>query len=89
MELHQPWDTPNIAAIIIIVAVVVFSVILLDDVLVLAAAGGSHHHKLLLSPETLKFSTDTLIAAVLQGWVHVEILVYYLVLEGGDTSSIG
>ncbi len=87
MELHRPWDTPNIAAIIIIVVVVVFAV-MLDDVLV-AAAGGSHHHKLLLSPETLKFSTDTLIAAVLQGWVHVEILVYYLVLEGGDTSSIG
>ncbi len=79
MELHRPWDTPNIAAIIIIVVVVVFSVIL-DDVLV-AAAGGSHHHKLLLNPETLKFSTDTLIA-VLGPCRDIGILFG----AGGDTS---
>jgi hypothetical protein len=36
---------------------------------------GSHHHKLLLNPKTLKFSTDTQIAAVPQCLVHVEILV--------------
>jgi hypothetical protein len=43
-------------------------------VLPATTAAGSHH-KLLLNPETLKLSTDTLIAAVLQCWVPVEILV--------------
>jgi hypothetical protein len=67
MELHRPWDTPNIVVVVILVVAATTT-----------PAAGSHH-KLLLNPETLKLSTDTLIAAVLQCLVHVEILVNWVV----------
>ena len=60
MELHRPWDTPNIVAAII-------------DVV---AGGGSHHKLLLnLGTLKFSTDTRPLVAAVPQCLVHVEILV--------------